>query len=57
MDEIYRTKTFKYGNGVAARLPKAFGFGVGVEVIIERHGDCVVIRRAPAAPPAARSPG
>lgn len=42
---IYETKTFRSGNSEAVRIPKDIAFGEGVEVVIERVGDGVVIRR------------
>lgn len=41
-----RTKTFASGNSEAVRLPKGVGFGVGVEVTVERKGDAVLLRAA-----------
>lgn len=38
------SKTFKSGNSVAVRLPRALGIGADVEVVIERNGDALVIR-------------
>jgi antitoxin VapB len=35
----WKTKTFKSGNSVALRLPKAMGFAEGDEVQIVPHGD------------------
>jgi antitoxin VapB len=35
----YRTRTFKSGNSLAIRLPKAFGFNDGDDVTIATHGD------------------
>ena len=40
------TKTFKSGNSEAVRLPKGFGFGLDIEVKLERNGDTLVIRPA-----------
>ena len=41
-------KIFRHGGSQAVRLPKAFRFP-GTEVQIERHGDEVRLRPAPAA--------
>lgn len=40
MTKEYRAKTFKSGNSVALRLPKALGFKEGAEVVLreERTG-------------------
>lgn len=38
-----RAKTFKSGNSEAVRLPKGIGFGIGVELRIERDGDRVLL--------------
>ena len=43
---IIDTKTFKSGNSVAVRLPKAVGIGPDVAVRIEYHGSTVTIRPA-----------
>lgn len=51
MNAVPTTKTFKSGNSEAVRLPQGVGFGVGVEVRIEREGERVVI--TPARDPAA----
>lgn len=37
------SRTFKNGNSEAVRLPKEVGFGIGVEVEIERKGDVVTL--------------
>ena len=42
----HETKMFKSGNSEAVRLPKGMGFGIGVELHIERVGDTVTIRPA-----------
>ena len=39
MGKVYTTKTFKSGNSVALRLPKALGLVEGDEVIICPHAD------------------
>jgi antitoxin VapB len=41
---IVSGKTFKSGNSEAVRLPKDMGFGINVEVTIERRGNELVIR-------------
>ncbi len=41
-------KIFQHGGSQAVRLPKAFRFS-GTEVLIERHGDEVVLKPVPAA--------
>jgi len=33
----HETKTFKSGNSEAVRLPKGMGFGIGVDVRVERE--------------------
>ena len=38
------SKTFKSGNSVAVRLPKALGIAADVEVVIERNGNALTIR-------------
>lgn len=38
-------RTFKSGNSEAVRLPKDLGFGVGVELVLERSGEVLTIRR------------
>lgn len=45
MNALHNTRTFKSGNSVAVRLPKAFGIAAGAEVALERRGREVVIRR------------
>lgn len=39
-------KIFQHGGSQAVRLPKAFRFG-GTEVLIEKHGDEVVLKPMP----------
>lgn len=39
-------KTFKSGNSVAVRLPKAIAFAPDTPILIERKGDVVTIRPA-----------
>ncbi|MGE0773566.1 MAG: hypothetical protein AB7G25_04720 [Sphingomonadaceae bacterium] len=39
------SKTFKSGNSVAVRLPKAVAFAPDTRVAIERSGDVLTIRR------------
>ena len=38
-------RTFKSGNSEAVRLPKGLGFGVGVELVLERSGEVLTIKR------------
>jgi antitoxin VapB len=40
------SKTFKSGNSVALRLPRALGIGADVEMRIEKEGDILVVRPA-----------
>ncbi len=40
------SKVFKSGNSVAVRLPKAIAFPPDTEVVIERKGDALIVRRA-----------
>ncbi|MGF1549326.1 MAG: antitoxin [Sphingomonadaceae bacterium] len=42
---VHETKTFKSGNSVALRLPKALGVEAGERVRIERVGDVLTVRR------------
>ena len=39
MGREWKTKTFKSGNSVAMRLPKALGLAEGDEVVIVQHED------------------
>lgn len=39
MAREWRTKSFKSGNSVALRLPKALGYVAGEEVVIAPHSD------------------
>lgn len=39
------SKTFKSGNSVALRLPRALGIAADVEMQIERSGDVLIVRR------------
>jgi antitoxin VapB len=41
----HETKTFKSGNSVALRLPKALGVGPNERVLVERTGDVLTVRR------------
>lgn len=41
-------KIFQHGGSQAVRLPKAFRF-TGTEVLIEKHGDEVLLKPVPAA--------
>lgn len=38
------SKTFKSGNSVALRLPKALAIGPDIEMTIEKNGDVLTIR-------------
>jgi antitoxin VapB len=40
------SKTFKSGNSVALRLPRALGIAADVEMRIEKEGDALVVRPA-----------
>lgn len=40
------SKTFKSGNSVALRLPRALGVEPGAEMRIERDGDALIVRPA-----------
>ncbi len=40
------TRTFKSGNSVAIRLPKALAIGPDERMLIEQHGSTLIIRRA-----------
>ncbi len=44
------SKTFKSGNSEAVRLPREIGFGIDVEVEVERKGDVIVISRKRSTP-------
>jgi antitoxin VapB len=46
MNAPIHTKTFKSGNSEAVRLPKGMGFGIGTEVMAERHGDRIILTPA-----------
>jgi antitoxin VapB len=39
------TKTFKSGNSVALRLPKALAIGPDERMVIEQNGDVLTVRR------------
>jgi antitoxin VapB len=41
----HETKTFKSGNSVALRLPKALAIGPDERMLIEQNGDVLTIRR------------
>lgn len=45
--KVVNSRTFKSGNSEAVRLPKAIGFGLGTEIVIERVGDIVTIKPKP----------
>ena len=47
MNKPVHTRTFKSGNSVAVRLPKALGFGPDEELEIQQHGDAIWGRRIP----------
>jgi len=49
MNSHVRTRTFKSGNSVAVRLPKALGIGPDETFDISRSGDTVTARRIPTA--------
>lgn len=49
MTAPHRTRSFKSGNSVAVRLPKALGIGPNETFEITRHGDTVTARRIPTA--------
>jgi antitoxin VapB len=40
------SKTFRSGNSIALRLPRALGIGADVEMRIEKDGDALVVRPA-----------
>ncbi|HEX8366141.1 MAG TPA: AbrB/MazE/SpoVT family DNA-binding domain-containing protein [Allosphingosinicella sp.] len=42
---VHETKTFKSGNSVALRLPKALAIGPDERMVIEQKGDVFTIRR------------
>jgi antitoxin VapB len=42
---VHETKTFKSGNSVALRLPKALAIGPDERMVIEQNGDVLMIRR------------
>lgn len=46
MSEPFRTRTFRYGNSVAVRLPREFEIPEGKEVVLEKKGDSVILRLA-----------
>ena len=47
MNGTVHTRTFKSGNSIAVRLPKALGIGPDETFAISRHGDTVTARRIP----------
>jgi antitoxin VapB len=47
MNRAVHTKTFKSGNSVAVRLPKALGFEPDETFELRRQGDMLVGRRIP----------
>ncbi len=49
MNDPIHTRTFKSGNSVAVRLPRALGIGPDETFAISRHGDIVTARRIPTA--------
>lgn len=42
----HETKTFKSGNSVALRLPRALGIGPDEKMVIEQHGTTLTVRPA-----------
>ncbi|MEZ5709502.1 MAG: AbrB/MazE/SpoVT family DNA-binding domain-containing protein [Blastomonas sp.] len=42
---IIETRTFKSGNSIAVRLPKALGIDAGTSVEIEQRGEEIIVRR------------
>lgn len=42
---VHESKTFKSGNSVALRLPKALAIGPDERMLIERNGDVLTVRR------------
>ena len=40
---VHETRTFKSGNSEAVRLPKGMGFGIGVELHVERDGNRILL--------------
>jgi len=44
---MFTAKLFRHGGSQAVRLPKAFRFE-GTEVLIEKHGDDVLLKPVPA---------
>ncbi|MBO9580686.1 MAG: AbrB/MazE/SpoVT family DNA-binding domain-containing protein [Sphingobium sp.] len=49
MNGPVRTRTFKSGNSVAVRLPRALGVGPDETLAISRQGDVLTARRIPSA--------
>ncbi len=47
MNRPLHTRSFKSGNSVAVRLPKALGIGPDETFAIIRHGDTVTAKRIP----------
>lgn len=45
--EIKPGRTFRIGDNEAVCLPDDMGFGIGVELVIKRSGESVIIRRKP----------
>jgi antitoxin VapB len=46
MNAPVHARTFKSGNSEAVRLPKGIGFGIGIDIVVERQGDKVVLTAA-----------
>jgi antitoxin VapB len=42
---VLETKTFRSGNSVALRLPKALAIGPDERMVIEQNGDVLTVRR------------
>jgi antitoxin VapB len=41
----HETKTFRSGNSIALRLPKALAIGPDERMVIEQNGDVLTVRR------------
>ena len=50
MEKPVRRKTFKSGDGVAVRLPKAWGVAPGETFEVTQSGDRLYLRRIPTPP-------
>jgi antitoxin VapB len=42
----FESKTFKSGNSIALRLPRALGIGPDEKMVIEQHGSVLSVRPA-----------